>query len=102
MGACNFIDFKAAPTAREAFDELVSEAVWEYGHDPYNGTISTTQLMRGHVVSVAEEWSEDAREKAIAEAEAKGWGEKREARAVDCGSAGDGMRMWAFYGWAAC
>ena len=102
MGACSFIDFKAAPTAREAFDALVAEAEWEHGHDPYNGTISTTRLMRGHVVRVADEWREDVRELAIIEADANGWGEKWEARAIDCGATGDGLRMWAFYGWAAC
>lgn len=34
MGACNFIDFKAAETAEEAFGMLVSEAFNEHGHDP--------------------------------------------------------------------
>ena len=29
------------------------------------------------------------------------WGEKREARAIDCGAT-KGEHMWAFYGWAAC
>lgn len=51
---------------------------------------------------VADEWSEDVRELAIIEADANGWGEKREARVIDCGACGDGLRMWAFYGLAAC
>lgn len=101
MGACNFIDFKAARTAQEAFDALVQEAFYEYGHDPCNGTISTTCLT-GRPVRIADEWSEEARELAIVEADANEWGEKLEARAVDCGACGDGLRMWAFYGWAAC
>jgi len=101
MGACNFIDFKAAETAQEAYDALVQDAFWEYGHDPYNGTISTCWL-KGRPVRIADEWSEDVRELAIAEADANGWGEKREARAIDCGATGDGLRMWAFYGYAAC
>ena len=100
MGACNFIEFGEGRTAREAFDALVREAEWEYGHDPYNGTISTTRLMRGNV-KVADEWSEDVRELAIIEADANDWGEKWESRAIDCGECGDGHR-WAFYGWAAC
>ena len=101
MGACNFIDFKAAETAEEAFGILVQEAMYEHGHDPYNGTISTTYLT-GRSVRTADEWNEDVRELAVAEADANDWGEKREARAIDCGATGDGLRMWAFYGWAAC
>lgn len=102
MGACNFIEFQAGETAGDAFNFLVDEALFMYGHDPYNGTISTTRLKRGHA-TVAEQWSEAAREAAIGMADADGWGEKRESRAIDCGRMGDGeMHMWAFYGWAAC
>ena len=103
MGAWNFIEFGEGATAQEAFDELVERAVWKHGHDPYNGTISTTRLNGRHTVRVADEWGEEAREAAIAEAEANDWGEKRESRVIDCGAVRDGRgRMWAFYGWAAC
>lgn len=44
MVACNFIQFKSARTAQHAFDALVAEAEWDHGHDPYNGTISTTYV----------------------------------------------------------
>lgn len=101
MGATNFIEFQMAETANAAFDALVQEAVFWYGHDPYNGTISTTRLVGAHHARVAEEWSEDAREAAIEAAEADGWGKKYESRCIDCGRCGD-SRMWAFYGWAAC
>ena len=101
MGACNFIEFGEGKSAQDAFDVLVSQAEWEHGHDPYNGTISTTQLMRGWS-TVADEWSEDAKELAIKLAEVADWGEKWESRAIDCGECGDGMHMWAFYGWASC
>lgn len=101
MGACNFIEFKEAKTADAAFVELVQEAFWEHGHDPYNGTISTTWL-KDKPIRIADKWSEDVRELAIAEADANGWGEKRESRAIDCGEYMDGLHMWAFYGWAAC
>lgn len=100
MGACNFIEFKAAGNVKEAFLELVSEAEWEHGHDPYNGTISTTGLRSGYK-RIADEWSEEAREKAIAAAEEDDWGEKWESRALYCGKCGEGI-MWAFYGWASC
>ena len=101
MGACNFIEFGKGKTAQEAFGILVSEAEWDYGHDPYNGTISTTRLVGNNII-VADEWCDGARDMAIKVAVADGWGEKRESRAVDCGECGDGLHMWAFYGWAAC
>ena len=102
MGACNFIEFGKGMTVREAFNALVAEAEWEYGHDPYNGTISTTWLVDNDRFRVAEEWSEEARVAAEAVAERNDWGKKRESRYIDCGACGDGQRMWAFYGWAAC
>lgn len=44
MGATTFqtsiIDRGLTPEA--AYKRLVDEALYEYGHDPYNGTISTT------------------------------------------------------------
>ena len=100
MGAINFIEFGKGDTAITAFDQLVAEAEWEHGHDPYNGTISTTSLV-GKPVKVAEKWGEWAREMAIQEADEHGWGEKWESRAIDCGEFGE-TRMWAFYGWASC
>ena len=61
MGACNFIEFGAGRTAQQAFDSLCADAEWEYGHSPYNGTISTTRLAKG-IRKVADEWSEEARD----------------------------------------
>ena len=101
MGACNFIEFGAGRTAQQAFDSLCADAEWEYGHSPYNGTISTTRLVRG-IRKVADEWSEDARDMAISIADRNGWGEKWESRAIDCGKLDDDLHMWAFYGWAGC
>lgn len=101
MGACNFIAFGTGAHAQDAFERLVKQAEWEHGHDPYNGTISTTSL-HGRPVVIADEWSEDVRELAIAEADANDWGEKWEARPIDCGKVSDMEHMWAFYGWAAC
>ena len=44
MGATNFGDLAVGryKTASEAYNSLVDEALYEYGHDSYNGTISTT------------------------------------------------------------
>lgn len=102
MGACNFIEFGKGKTARSAFNRLVAEAEWAYGHDPYNGTISTTRLVDAFPKPVAEEWSAEARQAAKDYAASRDYGEKRESRAIDCGICDDGERMWAFYGWAAC
>lgn len=43
MGATDFTNVYRGPLSMtEAYSELVSQALWEHGHDPYNGTISTT------------------------------------------------------------
>lgn len=101
MGAYNFIEFGIGKTARDAFDALVEQATWEHGHDPYNGTISTTSLSRRPAKVIRKRFTERARQEAIEAAEADGWGEKWESRAIDCGAT-KGGHMWAFYGWAAC
>lgn len=41
MGASSFTVKGRGETAKEVFNDLVEEAISEYGHDPYNGTIST-------------------------------------------------------------
>ena len=46
MGSCSFRHSIIAKTAREGFDYLYEEAISEYGHDIYNGKISTTELGR--------------------------------------------------------
>ncbi len=44
MGATNFGMYTVGKykSAREAYNELCEEATYEYGHDPYSGTIATT------------------------------------------------------------
>lgn len=44
MGACSFIQSRKACSALSAFLSLVSEAEYEHGHSPYNGTISTCKF----------------------------------------------------------
>ena len=47
MGACNFTDiYVGKGTPQEAFRELFEQARVEYGYDHYNGTISTTRLVK--------------------------------------------------------
>lgn len=101
MGACNFIEFGRGKTKEEAFKALVQEAEWEYGHDPYNGTISTTSLSRRPAKVIRKRFTKKARQDAIKVAEEDGWGEKWESRVIDCGVT-KGVHVWAFYGWASC
>jgi hypothetical protein len=41
MGAQDFNDSAFGKDANEAFGKAIEAAHWEFGHDPYNGTIST-------------------------------------------------------------
>lgn len=101
MGACNFIEFGKAKTAEQAFKALVRDAEWEYGHDPYNGTISTTSMSRKPIKVIRKRFTEKARQEAVKVAEKDGWGEKWESRVIDCGAT-KGCHVFAFYGWASC
>ena len=42
MGACDFTAVGRGSNASKAYQSAVEEAEYEDGHDPYNGTISTT------------------------------------------------------------
>jgi hypothetical protein len=46
MGACDFTVKAFGKDIKDAFKNAVEEALYENGHDSYNGTISTTQLVR--------------------------------------------------------
>lgn len=43
MGASDIYTSRRAVDMRTAFDQLVENAEYEWGHDPYNGTISTCE-----------------------------------------------------------
>lgn len=104
MGATNFFESAEGKTAQEAFDLLQEEAVYWYGRDPYNGTISTCALANKKPKVVQKTYGPRAVRKAYEIAEADGFGKKWEAKALDLGSVKGkrGIHMWAFYGWAAC
>ena len=104
MGACNFMTFAEGKNASLAFRVAVEEAEFEYGHDYYNGTISTCGLSCKVPVVMQKRFTKKAIDRAYNLAEKDGWGEKWEARAIDCGLVPHkkGVHMWAFYGWAAC
>lgn len=104
MGACNFITFAEGTDHHKAYAAAVEEAQYEYGHDPYNGTISTCGLARRQPMVVQKRFTKKAIDRAYDIAEKDDYGRKWEARAIDCGLVPHkkGVHMWAFYGWASC
>lgn len=53
MGATTFIDSakkKDFKSAKEAFDSLIKDAEYEYGHNPYSGTIATKETFEKHLL----------------------------------------------------
>ena len=89
MGATNFHDTikKGDLTAKQAYAQLVQEAIDYNGQDPYNGTISTT---RGFFTTRKPK-DDDAYDDLLDRTEK--WG------ACACYEDGDD---YVFMGWAAC
>jgi hypothetical protein len=90
MGACNFNTRAKGKTAREAYETAVREAQYEYGHDPYNGTISTTggfKMFRTTIGPVTEEEFQ------------RGWGTSHKWEECWCAQSKPGE--FTFWGWAA-
>ena len=99
MGAHNFHTQAYGVTADEAYKEAVDAAIYDYGHDAYNGTISTTSgvvlipLNKGEDIY---DWAERVIE------------DKRVQKWDDCAAVADpdtpienGRSLWHFAGWAA-
>ena len=97
--------------AKQAYNDLCEEALYEYGHDPYSGTIATTNGF--HVVDSNPrydtkkfyKWEDDYIDKL----------EKRECACVEITGANlkkmkdnsfykgkKGVKAFYFFGWAAC
>lgn len=94
-GSESFINTAYGDSAKECFTELVKQARYNYGHDPYNGTISTQQ---GFSVSTAEFNSKQAAE-TYAENNIDNV-EKYYCKAVKFTE--NNKTGFVFYGWAAC
>lgn len=93
MGAHNFHITSRGESPEEAYEKAVDDAYYEYGHDPYNGTISTTFDFKMVPRLPGESFDE--------------WGHrvldhpginKRESCAC---VAGEEENLWHFAGWAA-
>ena len=77
---------KVYRSAVEAYNDLVDQALYEYGHDPYSGTIATCEL-QGKISKPVDDVAFDAHLDAI---------HKR-----DCWYYEDDEH-YHFIGWAAC
>lgn len=90
MGATNFVEvLRGYDSADEAYSEAVSQAIYDYGHDPYNGTISTTNGYQ-YLGEVDESDVEDLIDKR--EDDFHKWGK------CGCIKSGD---KYIFFGWVA-
>lgn len=58
MGACQFINRGRGTSAAQAFTKLQQMAIDEYGHDSYNGTISTVPGFN----DLTNEWNKTSKE----------------------------------------
>lgn len=94
-GAESFIEVAYGTDAKRCFDDLVKQAFYEHGHNPYNGTISTVSGFKVEPASFqskrqALDYADDKIEDL----------EKRQCRAVSFVE--DDKKGFVFYGWAAC
>jgi len=100
MGAHDFSTQSYGETHSQAYKEAVEQAEYDEGHNPYNGTISTTSgavlipLKEGESL---EEWHTRVIE------------DERVQKWEDCAAVADpdvpienGRSLWHFSGWAAC
>jgi hypothetical protein len=100
MGAHNFEHYQYGSTPEEAFRDAQDEARYEYGHQPYNGTISTVS---GFVHIPLKEGESEG------EWAARILDDPRVQKWEDCAYRVDekepdenGRRLYIFAGWAAC
>lgn len=87
MGATEFAITWTGTDYKQGFRELRDQATFEYGNDPYNGTISTTGLC-GRPHKVADRYTKTAEKKAQAYIEKVDYGEKRKTHVIDLGVCG--------------
>ena len=112
MGATNFSTTKVAKTPKEAYKKAVKGAEYEHGHDGYNGTISTTEgyyFFDEHPrwgTKKFDDWEYDMLDTL------EKWGPAgcveitgkaaKEIKEVNGLKGKRGLKVWYFFGWAAC
>ena len=100
MGAHSFTASVYAESAAKGYVLLVNEAVYNHGHDPYNGTISTTNGFK-MVPFLGEESSEAWMERMMDHPDAEKWGNCACTEATHVEKNDEGWPLWHFAGWAA-
>lgn len=83
MGAINFVKTGYGINPGEVFESIVKKAEYEYGHDKYNGTISTCDYSGCR--KIADIYTKSVDKKAMKIIEDEDYGQKWEARALDLG-----------------
>ena len=116
MGATNFSTTKIAKTPKVAYNEAVEGAEYEHGHDGYNGTISTTddyyffdKHPRWGTIAF-DKWEEKILDNNNSPVQK--WGlagcveitgkAAKEIKEVNGLKGKRGLKVWYFFGWAAC
>jgi hypothetical protein len=101
MGAESFTHEKKSKSASDAFYELVEQAEYEYGHQMYNGTISTCTL--GGCKLTLKGITEENKDKAYNFIDENDNGEKWRADYIEIRSDNPNEQsLFIFYGWASC
>ena len=115
MGATNFAITKVTKTPREAYKKAVEGALYEHGHDGYNGTISTTDSY--YFFNEHPRWGtkkfDDWENKILSREHGpiQKWGAcgcveitgkaAKEIKEVNGLKGKRGLKVWYFFGWAA-
>ena len=111
MGAQTFMITAYGKDMKSAYDNAVEDYLYEYGHDSYNGTISTTCGYRQvyGVVDNNTPWTKTKEKKAYEKAyDMLETMEKRECKGIDLGKVSNrithhnGWHKFIFFGWGAC
>jgi hypothetical protein len=100
MGAHNFETSEWGSTPEEAFRDAQDEAVFEYGHNPYNGTISTVQGFV-HIPLKEGEDGGEWHQRILDDPRVEKW-ETCAYRVDETTPEENGRRIYIFAGWAAC
>ena len=118
MGAYDFGTARVTKTPKEAYKKAVEEALYEHGHDGYNGTISTTDSYYYFNGDDHPRWGtkkfDDWENKILSRDNGpiQKWGAcgcveitgkaAKEIKEVNGLKGKRGLKVWYFFGWAAC
>ena len=111
MGATNIEVWGVGPDLNTVYDELVKDAQYDWGHDPYNGTISTIVDLRdktkllNEMLDLKKRKTEKWIETVLSQFREKAWDDcaKRECWAAEVHwvKATKKKKRFVFIGWAA-